>query len=59
MNLSDETNGHHDDALPPKLQIPLRAVSVVEHPCIVKNIDKGVVSLGGQLKLSKVCIELP
>ena len=38
----------------PWMQIPSRAVSVVEHPCIVKNIDKGIISLGGPVKLSKV-----
>lgn len=36
------------------LQIPSRAVSVVEHPCIIKNIDKGITSLGGAAALSKV-----
>lgn len=25
----------------------------VEHPCIVKNVDKGIKSLGGEVKLSK------
>lgn len=38
----------------PRLQIPARAISVVEHPCIVKNIEKGIASLGGPVKLSKV-----
>lgn len=38
----------------PWLPIPSRAISVVEHPCIVKNIDKGITSLGGPVKLSKV-----
>jgi hypothetical protein len=34
--------------------VPLRAVSAIEHPCIVKNIDKGITSLGGPVKLSRV-----
>ena len=38
----------------PWLQVPSRAISVVEHPCLIKNIDKGIVSLGGPVKLSKV-----
>jgi hypothetical protein len=38
----------------PWLPIPSRAISVVEHPCIVKNVDKGITSLGGPVKLSKV-----
>ncbi|KAF1969381.1 hypothetical protein BU23DRAFT_539674 [Bimuria novae-zelandiae CBS 107.79] len=37
----------------PWQQIPSRAVSVVEHPCLIKNIDKGIVSLGGPVRLSK------
>jgi general transcription factor 3C polypeptide 5 (transcription factor C subunit 1) len=38
----------------PWLPIPFRAVSAIEHPCIIKNIDKGITSLGGSVKLSKV-----
>jgi general transcription factor 3C polypeptide 5 (transcription factor C subunit 1) len=38
----------------PWLPIPSRAVSAVEHPAIIKNIDKGIASLGGPVKLSKV-----
>jgi general transcription factor 3C polypeptide 5 (transcription factor C subunit 1) len=38
----------------PWLPIPSRAISAVEHPCIVKNVDKGILSLGGPVKLSKV-----
>ena len=40
--------------LAPWLPIPSRAVSAIEHPCIIKNIDKGITSLGGAVKLSKV-----
>lgn len=36
------------------LPIPSRAISVVEHPAIIKNVDKGITSLGGPVKLSKV-----
>ncbi|RAR03714.1 transcription factor tfiiic complex a box associated subunit [Stemphylium lycopersici] len=35
------------------LPIPSRAISVVEHPAIIKNVDKGITSLGGPVKLSK------
>lgn len=44
--------------LAPKLEVPSRAVSIVEHPCIIKNVDKGIVSLGGEVKLSKVRMHL-
>ncbi|KAJ4346770.1 tau 95 subunit of transcription factor TFIIIC [Didymosphaeria variabile] len=57
MNSMDAANKHgSEDAVEqtaPWLQIPSRAISVVEHPCIIKNIDKGIVSLGGPVKLSK------
>jgi len=50
-NVTDASN---EKQLAPLLPIPCRAISVVEHPCIVKNVDKGITSLGGPVKLSKV-----
>ena len=38
----------------PWLPVPSRAISVVEHPAVIKNVDKGIASLGGPVKLSKV-----
>ncbi|KAH8641084.1 transcription factor tfiiic complex a box associated subunit sfc1 [Alternaria alternata] len=49
-NATSTTGNQHAPWLP----IPSRAVSVVEHPAIVKNVDKGITSLGGPVKLSKV-----
>lgn len=56
-------NTEHEDyttreeqPLAPWLPIPSRAISAIEHPCIVKNIDKGISSLGGSVKLSKAGI---
>ena len=43
-----------DEQHAPRRPIPSRSISVVEHPCIIKNIDKGITSLGGPIKLSKV-----
>ncbi|CAA9962982.1 Transcription factor tfiiic complex a box associated protein [Pyrenophora teres f. maculata] len=37
----------------PWLPVPSRAISVVEHPAVIKNVDKGIASLGGPVKLSK------
>jgi hypothetical protein len=58
---SPTMNNEHEAVTPgdeqqhaPWLPIPARSISAVEHPCIVKNIDKGIVSLGGPVKLSKV-----
>jgi general transcription factor 3C polypeptide 5 (transcription factor C subunit 1) len=54
MNAEDETDTTRDEQpLAPWLPIPSRAISAVEHPCIVKNIDKSITSLGGPVKLSK------
>ncbi|CBY01704.1 hypothetical protein IAQ61_010061 [Plenodomus lingam] len=44
---------HGEQTTAPWLPIPSRAISVVEHPCIIKNVDKGITSLGGPVKLSK------
>ncbi|KAF2279861.1 uncharacterized protein EI97DRAFT_429646 [Westerdykella ornata] len=49
-------NSEHADEeshLAPWLAIPARSISVVEHPCIVKNPDKAITSLGGPLKLTE------
>ena len=54
MNNLDGVDGGAAQQTAPWLQIPSRAISVVEHPCLIKNIDKGIVSLGGPVKLSKV-----
>ncbi|KAF9691102.1 hypothetical protein EKO04_010700 [Ascochyta lentis] len=45
--------GSSSPALAPWLPIPSRAVSAIEHPCIIKNLDKAITSLGGSVKLSK------
>ncbi|RMZ68190.1 Transcription factor tau subunit sfc1 [Pyrenophora seminiperda CCB06] len=37
----------------PWLPVPSRAISVVEHPAVVENVDEGIASLGGPVKLSK------
>jgi general transcription factor 3C polypeptide 5 (transcription factor C subunit 1) len=55
--MSNDTVPAVDDdgkAQAPWMQVPARSVAVVEHPCILKNLDKGLVSLGGPAKLSKV-----
>lgn len=49
--LNSESNGSETA---PLLQVPARSIAVIEHPCIVKNLDKGIVSLGGAVKLSQV-----
>jgi hypothetical protein len=59
MPFADAAVGQgHSKQLAPWLPIPSCAISVVEHPCIVKNVDKGITSLGGAPKLSKVSMLL-
>ncbi|KAF1996461.1 hypothetical protein P154DRAFT_566058 [Amniculicola lignicola CBS 123094] len=41
------------EGLAPLLPVPLRAVTSIEHPCMVKNVDKAIESLGGAMKLSQ------
>lgn len=53
-NQHDAVEASSEQQLASWLSIPSRAISVVEHPCIVKNVDKGITSLGGPVKLSKV-----
>ena len=36
------------------LGVPQDRVVCIEHPCIIKNIDNGVKSLGGEHHLQKV-----
>ena len=46
---------HQDgEELAPVLEVPDRAVFSVEHPCIIKNVDKGIKSLGGAVRLARV-----
>jgi general transcription factor 3C polypeptide 5 (transcription factor C subunit 1) len=55
MNSEYTTNAPSDNTQrAPWLPVPSRAISAVEHPCIIKNLDKGITSLGGPVKLSKV-----
>jgi hypothetical protein len=51
---SDVSSANASTELAPWLPIPSRAVSAIEHPCIIKNVDKGITSLGGSVKLGKV-----
>ncbi|KAK0663363.1 Transcription factor tau subunit sfc1 [Lasiodiplodia hormozganensis] len=41
------------DVPSPALLVPPDAVVSIEHPCIVKNIDNGIKSLGGRVVLDK------
>lgn len=48
-----------DSDYAPWIPIASRAISAVEHPCVVKNVDEGIASLGGAVKLSKVLGKSP
>lgn len=44
----------NDDA--PALQFPDTKVVALEHPCIIRNIDRGVKSLGGNNRIEEVIL---
>ncbi|KAI9731905.1 MAG: tau 95 subunit of transcription factor TFIIIC [Cirrosporium novae-zelandiae] len=37
----------------PWLPVPSKSIVSVEHPCIIKNVDKGIQTLGGSSKLAQ------
>jgi len=39
------------------LEVPRAHLAVIEHPCIVKNISKGIVSLGGDKVLDEALVK--
>jgi general transcription factor 3C polypeptide 5 (transcription factor C subunit 1) len=41
---------------PPTFTIPPESIVCVEHPCIIKNLDKGIRSMGGEVTINKVYI---
>lgn len=49
--LKETSNGK---SIAPFIPIPQDAVVCVEHPCIIKNLDRGIRSLGGEYGINKV-----
>lgn len=57
-------NGHTSDHRPetepmasaacPRHKVPTESIVAIEHPCIIKNVDKGLKSLGGSVALERV-----
>jgi len=39
----------------PWLDVPGRDITSIEHPCIIRNVDNGIKSLGGNLMIKQVC----
>ena len=53
-----ETN--MNDLNPLTYTVPRRRIVSIEHPCIVKNLDNGLKSLGGEPQLKDVsAVHLP
>jgi hypothetical protein len=46
------------DQLAPSIQVPKNQVIVLEHPCIIQNLDRGIKSLGGKNAIQDVSIGL-
>jgi len=43
----------------PWLDVPLREITSIEHPCIICNVDNGIKSLGGNQMIGQVCVLPP
>lgn len=56
INVSPEksSSNYKTAGYAPAYSIPSMAFVEIEHPCIIKNIDKGVQSLGGTSQLEMV-----
>ena len=50
----DSTDSRSQPETAETLTVPQERIVCVEHPCIVKNIDKGVKSLGGEGQVKNV-----
>jgi len=42
----------------PWLDVPRRDITSIEHPCIIHNVDKGIISLGGNLMIKQVSFSI-
>jgi hypothetical protein len=40
----------------PRTTLPGQEIICIEHPCIIKNVDKGIKSLGGVYNLERVSV---
>ena len=43
-----------DERGPPVIPVSSQPIVCVEHPCIIKNLDRGISSLGGDHAINKV-----
>jgi general transcription factor 3C polypeptide 5 (transcription factor C subunit 1) len=43
-----------EQQITPWLPVNSQPLVVIEHPCIIKNVDKGIKSLGGAVRLGQV-----
>ena len=44
-----------DETGPPVIPVSSQPVVCLEHPCIIKNLDRGISSVGGDHAIDKVC----
>lgn len=53
-NMADGSSKIGSPRFAPWYKVPDQLVVNVEHPYIIKNIDRGIASLGGEAKMEKV-----
>lgn len=54
QHVSVASQGEHNTSGRAVLDVPQDRIVCIEHPCIIKDIDNGVKSLGGEHQLQKV-----
>ena len=52
QEVNDASQGQPGDA--DRVTVPQQRIVCIEHPCIIRNVDMGVKSLGGEQNLQKV-----
>lgn len=53
------TENHDEPQYAPWYRLPTRHIVAVEHPGIVKNVDRAIKTLQGDVGISKVNYQLP
>jgi hypothetical protein len=54
METAGQTKNGNERQSAPSIAISQEPVICVEHPCIIKNLDRGIKSLGGEYAINRV-----
>jgi len=57
VDMTDAPSSHSNEkSIAPFILISQDPVICVEHPCIIRNLDRGIKSLGGEYGINKVSV---